>query len=415
MVVMDRTRRRTLETICRAGAVAAPALLLLVTLGARAEPAPPDILRLAPELLDATDAATLGVVPAPGTETHSIFRPGPADDAYAHGVVLVPFRGRLHAQWQSSRRDEDGPDTRVMFAVSDDGEHWSEPRELASTLESGIRTSGGWWTDGQTLVAYINEWPALHGAPRGGRTLFRSSEDGEHWSALQPVRDAAGAPVMGVIEQDPRALPDGRILGAFHEQPGLQVSPWTTPDPLGVNGWRRGRMPRMPSDDPHVSRELEPSWFLRPGDGAVVMVFRDQASSYRKLASVSRDAGRSWSRPVLTGVPDARTKQSAGNLPGGAAFLVGNPRNDRERHPLVLLLSENGWCFDRAWLLRGGGDELPALRFEGRYKRSGYSYPKSVLWNEVLYVAYATNKEDVELTRVPVSGLLAGTHSTACR
>lgn len=41
----------------------------------------------------------------------------------------------------------------------------------------------------------------------------------------------------------------------------------------------------------------------------------------------------------------------------------------------------------------------------GKYKRIGYSYPKSVLWDNYLYVAYATNKEDIELTRIPLTSL----------
>jgi hypothetical protein len=77
-------------------------------------------------------------------------------------------------------------------------------------------------------------------------------------------------------------------------------------------GWIRGRIPKLPYDDPAVSRELEPSWFRRP-DGSLVMVFRDQAP--------------------------------------------------------------------------------------------GYSYPKSVLWGDHLYVAYAANKEDIELTRLPLRPL----------
>ena len=50
-----------------------------------------------------------------------------------------------------------------------------------------------------------------------------------------------------------------------------------------------------------------------------------------------------------------------------------------------------------------GPSDLQPLRFEGRYKRPGYHYPKSVIWKDHLYVGYATNKEDVELTRVPLS------------
>jgi hypothetical protein len=34
--------------------------------------------------------------------------------------VLFPFKGRLYAQWQASARDEDAPDTHVLYSVSDD-------------------------------------------------------------------------------------------------------------------------------------------------------------------------------------------------------------------------------------------------------------------------------------------------------
>jgi hypothetical protein len=105
-------------------------------------------------------------------------------------------------------------------------------------------------------------------------------------------------------------------------------------------------------------------------------------------------------------MPDSRAKQSAGNLPDGTAFLVNAPRGDRVRIPLAVTLSRDGRRFDRAFLLRGEVDRQPR-RYEGLYKRDGYHYPKSLVWNGHLYVAYATNKEDVEITRVPLASLAA--------
>jgi hypothetical protein len=61
--------------------------------------------------------------------------------------------------------------------------------------------------------------------------------------------------------------------------------------------------------------------------------------------------------------------------------------------------------FDKAFVLRRGGADLQPLRYPGRFKRPGYHYPKSIVWNGWLYTSYATNKEDVELTRVPLTGL----------
>ena len=154
-----------------------------------------------------------------------------------------------------------------------------------------------------------------------------------------------------------------------------------------------------------MSREIEPSWFYRK-DGAVVMVFRDQNSTFKKLASISRDDGLTWTTPTLVDTPDSRAKQSAGNLPDGTAFMVNNPSGNKNRFPLAITLSKDGFLFDKAFLLRSGDKDLQPMRFNGKYKRIGYSYPKSVIWGDYLYVSYATNKEDVELTRIPIHSLL---------
>ena len=198
---------------------------------------------------------------------------------------------------------------------------------------------------------------------------------------------------------------------AFHMRPGMIARPWFTDDPLGRTGWRPGAYQNLPRDisgaaaehEKRLSREIEPSLFRR-ADGCLVMVFRDEELSFRQIATESCDRGETWSTPVLTDMPDSRAKQSAGNLPGGTAYLVNAPNRDRPRIPLAVTLSDDGRTFDRSFLLRGQGD-LQHLRFEGQYKRPGYHYPKSVVWNGHLYVAYAANKEDVQVTRVPVDVL----------
>jgi hypothetical protein len=357
-----------------------------------------------------TGAPDLGLEPAPGTQTFTVFAPGEATDRFSNGVVLMPFKGRLYAQWQSSARDEDAPDTWVAYSVSDDGETWPAPTVLARAGEGGLmRSSGGWWTDGQTLVAYVNVWPDGFQSGAGGYAEYRLSRDGETWSEPRRVMGADGRPVEGVIEQDPHLI-DGRLMTGFHLRPGMIAKPFFTDDPLGLSGWTEGRMQNLPRDasgaaaehEKRLSREIEPSLFQR-GDCAV-MVFRDEELSFRQIASESCDRGVTWTTPVLTDMPDARAKQSAGNLPDGTAYLVNTPNTDRPRMPLAVTLSDDGRVFDRSFLLRGAGDLQP-LRYEGQYKRPGYHYPKSVVWNGALYVGYATNKEDVQVTRVPLAAL----------
>jgi hypothetical protein len=353
---------------------------------------------VAPNLFDTARPDDLGLRPVPGTETFTIYRPGEAGDYYVNGVVLFGFKGKLYAQWQASNKDEDSTDTHVVYAVSTDGAHWSAPKTLAPAGKT-MRTSGGWWSDGKTLTAFFNVWNADFRT--GGTTQYISSKDGVQWSKPRPVTGADGKPVDGVIEQDSHALPDGRIVTAFHRQPGLIATPFYTDDHTGRGGWTRGVMANLPHEGLE-SRELEPAWFRRT-DGCLVMVFRDQANTFRQLAAQSCDRGARWSTPVLTAMPDSRAKQSAGNFPDGTAYIVNAPSGTKLRSPLVLSLAKEGHVFDRAFLLRGGPPPEP--RFPGLYKRPGYHYPKSIVWQDALYVGYAMAKENVEVTRVPLRAL----------
>ena len=44
--------------------------------------------------------------------------------------------------------------------------------------------------------------------------------------------------------------------------------------------------------------------------------------------------------------------------------------------------------------------------YEGKAKRKGFHYAKSLVYNGNVYVGYATNKEAVEISVIPESSLL---------
>nr|MDA3852970.1 exo-alpha-sialidase [Bacteroidales bacterium] len=352
------------------------------------------------QLYDTTRVQTLGLSFLSNIETSTVFKPNKRQNKYNNGVVLYPFKGKLYVQWQSSKTDEDAPETQIFYSVSKDGMHWNKPKALTEPFHQGIKTSGGWFSYQDTLVAFIKVWD--EDTLKQGVTHYQLSTDGLHWSKEKPVTSANGNIFLGIIEQDLKKF-NNRIITAFHMQPGIIATPCYTFDSLGIRGWHKGHMENLPSTK-KSSRELEPSWFYR-SDSAIVMIFRDQASSFRKLASVSYDFGKVWSKPVLVDMLDSRSKQCAGNLPHNIAYMVNNPSGTKQRSPLVITLSKDGFVFDKAYLLRSGGDDLQPLLYQGKYKRAGYNYPKSVLWDNYLYVGYATNKEDVEITRIPVKTL----------
>ncbi len=352
-------------------------------------------------VIDTTKHATVGLKPAKEVKTVTIFKATELSDHYANGVVLSAFKGKLYCMWQSSPKDEDSDDTRVVYSISrDDGNTWSKPMTLAAPSRDYYCTSGGWQVWGDTLIAFIDTWEKGL-SPRGGKTCYMTSSDGLKWSKMQPVRMIDGSEMNGVLEQDPYRLPDGRIIGATHFMPGLHVCPVFTDDPRGISGWQKGQFEA--EDIGKTSREIEPSQYLQP-DGTIVMLFRDQSSSFYKLVSVSKDRGETWTKTTLTSFPDARTKQCAGNLPDGTSFIVSCPVPAKRRWPLVLHLSDDGKKFDKAILLRSGNPgDLPSRSYDGRYKTLGYSYPKAIIHKGKLYISYSTNKEDVECTIVTIA------------
>ena len=292
----------------------------------------------------------------PQVETVTVYAPAEDGDHYVNNAVPVFFKGDFYCMWQSSATDEDAPDTHLVYSRSRDGRRWAAPQTLAPGTDSAFASAGGWMAFGDTLVAFVN---LLSDIEAGGTAHYCTSADGVAWSALQPVRMADGTPLDGILEQDIHTLPDGRLVGAAHFRPGLKARPIYS------------------------------------------VFFRDQASSFRKLAAESHDRGESWTAPRETEIPDGRTKQCAGNLPDGRAFYIGNPVPAKDRTTLAYATSDDGITFSAPVALRTP-DDLPPQQYEGKYKTLGYSYPKATLHGNALYVAYSENKERIVITRIPL-------------
>ena len=343
-------------------------------------------------LFDLTDTVALGLPQLPGCERIVVHEsPG-----YVNNVLITAFAGKYFCMWQSSARDEDTPDTRVVYATSPDGVHWEAPMDLAVPTDSAFVAPGGWIQRGDSLTAILN-YVCSPDRSKGGTAWYSSTYDGKEWTLAQPLRMADGSPLQGMFEQDPLRLPDGRTVGAAHFRPGLRVNPVYTDDHSSLSGWKEASFPAGEGSP------LEPSPYLAP-DGKLVMFFRDQASSFVKLASVSGDQGESWTAPMKTSIPDSRSKQCAGTLPDGRAFWVGNPTGNKSRRILALALSTDGYHFDKVFLL-AGPDNLPPRRNEGRYKTLGYNYPKAVVLGDTLWISLSINKEDAALFRIPLNAL----------
>lgn len=90
------------------------------------------------------DRPDLGLKRAPGTQTFTVFAPTSQTDGFSNGVVRIPFKGRLYAQWQSSARDEDSADTWVASAPSRAPETCRTARPIWSTRPTVIVRACPW-------------------------------------------------------------------------------------------------------------------------------------------------------------------------------------------------------------------------------------------------------------------------------
>lgn len=354
-------------------------------------------------MFDQNNQNTLGLSKLTNAKTVHVFEASDSTNHYVNGIVTTYFKGKFYCQWQASAKDEDAEDTYVAYSTSTDGITWEDPKVLVPTITDGYCSSGGWVSTDSTLVSYINVWKDST-SPRGGEAYYVESTDGSTWSDMKHVLMKDGSNMNGIIEQDPHKLSSGRLINAAHFQPGLFANPIYTDDSTGRSGWVKAAYTNMDVKEGATnSREMEPSEFVN-SDGDIIMTFRDQNSTYFRLASISRDNGETWSKAVQTDMPDSRAKQSAGNLPDGTAYMVGEPVNNKLRIPLCITLSKDGKAFDHSYVLRTQ-DEIPALKYEGKAKRLGYHYPKSTVIGNNLYISYATNKENVDITIIPISDI----------
>ena len=183
----------------------------------------------------------MGLEYAPGIKTVTVFSSSDDINHYNNGVVMTWFKNNLYCMWQTSPQDEDSSDTIVVYSISEDmGETWSPPFNLSTPVDGHFCTSGGWLSNGDTLIAFINVFNSENFKEFGGTTQFRESEDGKNWSNQINLTMYDGSNFNGIFEQDPHKLPDGRIINAAHFQPGLKLCPIYTDDPTGKTGWKKG-------------------------------------------------------------------------------------------------------------------------------------------------------------------------------
>ena len=90
--------------------------------------------------------------------------------------------------------------------------------------------------------------------------------------------------------------------------------------------------------------------------------------------------------------------------PDGRYFYVGTPDTSRpgERYPLVLALSEDGFNYDKCYIL---SDDRYTRQYEGRWKSGDYGYPFAYIREGWIYVIVSRQKERMDALKCKISDL----------
>ncbi|MBL9204900.1 MAG: exo-alpha-sialidase [Opitutaceae bacterium] len=313
---------------------------------------------------------------------------------------LAHFSGRFWAMWSDGPRIEDYAGQVVKYSTSLDGRVWTEPKMLTgyppqsgpdsphynSRDKEGFRYfARGFWIRGGEMLALVamDDTGGFFGAKLELRAY--------RWNERTEVWDEAGVVQSNAINNfPPQLLPSGAwaMTRRKHDYQTSGVELLIG----GVDGIDRWISQPVVggSESGSALKAEEPIWYTLPG-GHLAALFRDNGDSRRIHRAFSIDGGRTWSTPVATDFPDARSKFHAIRLRDGRYVLVSNS-NPKKRDPLTLALSDDGLVYTKLFYVVGGRH---------------VDYPHLLEHDGFLYIAHSGAKRSVEIERIRIGDLEA--------
>jgi len=362
----------------------------------------------------------------PGVESTVLYRGVPATGVYSHHAQIAFLDGTFYASWSNHRWGEDGPGQRLFCSTSHDGLHWRKAFKCYPSLGKmqNPDTAGRLLTadalvpvDGKMyVIAEVNDrtprgaknYPVPAADARYGKKTFSGRLGFGRLARSMSPKGKLG-PIFWLVNDPPDPI-DGKPQYPTQEdhhfsKTAAAIHQWWQ-DPVHLPAWdfRFGTASAVAVDGHHM---CEPNVYRRP-DGVYVKLARDCTATRHEpahmYASTSSD-GKTWTTPVPTNVPDSPSKATSGSLPDGRVFLIGNQVSDPTHHrrdPLVLSLSPDGKNFVWAAAIRAGA---PPVNYPGRAKIPGFQYPVAIVARNAIWVIYSIGKEDVAVSRIPLSAL----------
>ena len=241
----------------------------------------------------------------------------PADDAFlgyfqlatpevpraSEGDMVMLKDGRLlciYGHYHAGEGWDLSPAYLAAITSDDGGRTWSAPYQMIGMEEGSadnvMLVSLLRAADGDLIIAYADQTP---GMLTRGMVLRRSCDDGQTWSARQPI-----TPNNGNIHQANNAclitLKSGRTVLAMREYIDGIRRPYALFSDDGHRTWQSGHHvpdPGLTNEQRRGQNVNEPS-ICELADGRLLMTMRSIAGG--QFFSWSSDQGETWTKPVLS-------------------------------------------------------------------------------------------------------------------
>lgn len=346
--------------------------------------------------------------------------------AFKHHPSLVYFKGTWYAGFSRGAKDEDAPGQRMMYATSTDFVNWSSAKTIVQPASASMGTTnllpglsdlnamgavttqiiGNFSVVGDTLCFYYSV------------TEFeRSSFDADgNFLGMQDAKYQINRQ-YAIYSEDGTTWSDPVLVTGLNRYSTFAQSPYGTKKFYSISGFRihyaatddldpRDKITnsQMTSEQIVSSRArcpgqlTETSYYQSP-DGVLHLMCRSESGYV--WAATSMNEGLTWTEFYPTNMQSANTMFTHIMLPDGRIAWVGSPYYD-VRWPLTLYVSEDGYNFDKAYILQ---DEKYEMQQDGWAKGGYFAYPQLVIEGDYLYIMYTKQKEVVEICRVKLTDI----------
>lgn len=377
-----------------------------------------------------------------------------------HDAKLVIYHDKFIVHWNSHATDENGPGSRVLarvgtFSPDRTQVNWGGTETLVEVISPPALVKSRLWFTDPTIIdenfpvggiriiddrLYVNggvqarngwvnhpKYSNTQTAPvpaenwSDSRVKETGFKWGVGWSLGSKFHQAWKIDGKTIIPDSPMycyrkeltsiEVTPGRFksvvpsVGPYQRMEALADAPAAFQDDL-KNGvvTRFIRYPKYASGTKHLAADglnglAHRTEFCRP-DGKWVVI-RDNALNRGHYYAALKDGIDDVYPPAyLTGLyGDAWA--DAGELPDGKCYII---CNSQDRQEMFITVSADGINFDRTWLL----SHIKKRPYPGIGKSSkpaGAQYFKSVVIGENLWIVYSIAKEQIGVTKVPLSSL----------